>query len=40
MWETSTLRALAYEDLGTLADYDLLTVFSQATVFAIHPNVS
>ena len=25
MWETSTLRTLANEDLGTLAEYDPLT---------------
>ena len=25
MWETSTLRTLANEDLGTLAEYDSLT---------------
>ena len=28
MWETSTLRTLANEDLGTLAEYDPLTLLA------------
>ena len=32
MWETSTLRTLANEDLGTLVEYDPLT--SRDTVYA------
>ena len=29
MWETSTLRTLATEDLGTLAEYDPLTGYDE-----------
>ena len=39
MWETSTLRTLANEDLGTLAEYDPLTPTDTAQLYNTQPDL-